>query len=244
MTQSPLTTSVILTDNCSSRCGQEITRITPHYMAWYTDGETCAQSFVPAARAASANYCIGKDGDIVLNVPEEFRAWTSSSAYNDRKAITIECANYNDATQDHMYGELPKKTWDSLVLLCADICTRYEFRLNYTGDDNGNLTKHCWYGSTDCPGPWFTNQFDRLAREVNELLDGKNEDGFMTFIFRPDNAQYLVLYDGGRCIRIRDQKASDALQIAHKACTGREIPMLELNDNLGMSLINTCGGIS
>lgn len=142
-------------------------------MAWYTTGAVCAQSFVPSSRQASANYCIGKDGDIVCNVLEENRAWTTGSAYNDRKAITIECANYVDSGNGHVYGELPKATWDSLVDLCADICKRYNFKLNYTGDDNGNLTKHCWYQSTDCPGPWFTNQFARLAREVNAKIDGK-----------------------------------------------------------------------
>lgn len=173
MTKSKLTTSTILTNNYSSRYGEKITRITPHYMAWYTDGETCARSFVPASRQASANYCIGKDGDICCNVLEENRAWTSSSSYNDRKAITIECANFIDNSNGHVVGELPKATWDSLVALCADICERYGFRLNYTGNDNGNLTKHKWYGNTDCPGPWFDKQFERLASEVNAILDGK-----------------------------------------------------------------------
>ena len=173
MTKSKLTTSTILTNNYSSRYGNKISRITPHYMCWYTSGESCAYSFVPASRQASANYCIGKDGDICCNVPEEYRAWTTGSAYNDRMAITIECANYTDNANGHVNGELPKKTWDSLVALCVDICTRYGFRLNYTGDDSGNLTKHCWYQSTDCPGPWFTKQFARLASEVNAILDGK-----------------------------------------------------------------------
>jgi hypothetical protein len=32
------------------------------------------------------------------------------------------------------------------------------------------LTKHKWFQSTDCPGPWLDLQFDRLADEVNERL--------------------------------------------------------------------------
>lgn len=171
--KSKLTTNTILTNNYSSRYGNTISRITPHYMAWYATGETCAESFVPASRKASANYCIGYDGGIVCNVEEQNRAWTTGSAYNDRKAITIECANYTDNANGHVYGELPKKTWDSLVALCVDICQRYGFRLNYTGNDNGNLTKHCWYQSTDCPGPWFTKKFQQLADEVNAILDGE-----------------------------------------------------------------------
>ena len=198
MTKSKLTTSTILTGNYSSRNGEKITRITPHYMAWYTDGETCARSFVPSSRQASANYCIGKDGDIVCNVEEQNRAWTSSSGYNDRKAITIECANYMNSSGGHVVGELPQKTWDSLVALCVDICKRYGFKLNYTGDDNGNLTMHKWYGNTDCPGPWFSKQFARLAKEVNAKLDGKTPTPQPPMVF---GGTYKCMVP---CVNVRD----------------------------------------
>lgn len=137
-------------------------------MAWYTSAKTCCESFVPSSRKASANYCIGKDGEIWCNVEEQNRAWTTGSSYNDNRAITIECANYMDSAN---YGKLPDSTWNSLVKLCADICTRYGFKLKYTGTDNGNLTKHKWYQDTDCPGPWFDKQFERLAKEVNAILN-------------------------------------------------------------------------
>ena len=164
---------VMLTDNCSSRQGVEICRITPHYMDWYTDGQTCCEMFCDPDRQASANYCIGKDGDIWLNVEERFRAWTTGSGYNDRMAVTIECASYTDAEN---YGKLPDATWASLVKLCVDICQRNGIeKLNYTGDDSGNLTMHKWYQATDCPGPWFSGQFGRLMVEVNKLLNGGYE---------------------------------------------------------------------
>ena len=169
MTISKLVSGVLLTNNCSKPRNHKIDRITPHYMAWYTSAKTCCESFVPASRRASANYCIGKDGEIWCNVEEENRAWTTGSSYNDNRAITIECANYMDSAN---YGKLPDATWNSLIKLCVDICTRYNFRLNYTGNDKGNLTKHMWYQNTDCPGVWFSQQFARLANEVNALLDG------------------------------------------------------------------------
>ena len=59
MSNSPLINSSVLTDNHGYRNGWEIDTITPHYMCWYTDGETCAVSFVHASRQASATYCIG-----------------------------------------------------------------------------------------------------------------------------------------------------------------------------------------
>ena len=172
MTVSKLAQKTILTSNCSSRYGNRISRITPHYMAGYATGEACARSFVPASRKASANYCIGYDGGIVCNVLEENRAWTSGNAENDRRAITIECANYMDNKNGHVYGQLPDATWKSLVALCADICDRYGFRASYTGNTSGTLTMHKWFQDTDCPGPWFSKQFSRLATEINAVLDG------------------------------------------------------------------------
>ena len=32
------------------------------------------------------------------------------------------------------------------------------------------LTKHLFFQATDCPGPWLSNQFSRLAKEVNAKL--------------------------------------------------------------------------
>lgn len=137
-------------------------------MCWYTTAKTCCESFLPVSRQASSNYCIGKDGEIWLCVDESNRAWTSGSSYNDNRAVTIECANYMD---NNRYGVLPDKTWISLVLLCADICRRNGIQsISYTGNDKGNLTMHKWYQDTDCPGPWFSKQFDRLANEINAEL--------------------------------------------------------------------------
>ena len=169
MTISKLCSGKLLTNNCSKPRQNKISRITPHYMCWYTDAKTCCESFMPVSRRASANYCIGKDGEIWCNVEEENRAWTSGSSSNDNRAITIECANYMDGNN---YGKLPVPTWNSLVDLCVDICTRYGFTLKYTGSTSGNLTMHKWFQDTDCPGPWLSNQFNSLAIEVNNKLKG------------------------------------------------------------------------
>lgn len=148
------------------RGGEKISRITPHYMAGALSVETCASIFANPSRQASSNYGIGPDGRVGLYVDEKNRSWCSSSGYNDRKAVTIECANRSD-------GSLTNATWNALVALCADICRRNGIaRLNYTGNDSGNLTMHKWYGNTDCPGPWLSHEFSRLAAEVNAVLAG------------------------------------------------------------------------
>ena len=143
----------------------KIDRITPHYVAGNCTVETLGDIFAPTSRRASSNYGIGSDGRIALYVDECNAPWTSGNFANDDRAVTIECANLGD-------GSLTQACWDSLVRLCADICRRNGISyLNYTGDPSGNLTKHCWFQDTDCPGPWLTEQFGRLTKEVNHILD-------------------------------------------------------------------------
>ena len=170
MSNSRLISGTLLTGNCTSPRNHKIDAIVVHYMCWYTSAKTCCESFLPRSRMASANYCIGKDGEIWLNVEERNRAWTTGNSGIDNRAITIECANYMDKAR---YGVLPDATWKSLVKLCADICKRNGIRkLVYTGNKSGNLHMHKWYQDTDCPGPWLSGQFGRLAKEVNALLNG------------------------------------------------------------------------
>lgn len=167
MSNSPLVDYIKLSPNHSNGRNHKIDRITPHYMAGNGSVELCGEIFANPARQASSNYGIGSDGRIGMYVEEKNRPWTSGSSYNDNRAITIECANLSD-------GSLTDSCWNSLVALCVDICQRNGIpSLNYTGDDSGNLTMHKWYQATDCPGPWLSQQFGRLAREVNEILSGK-----------------------------------------------------------------------
>lgn len=168
MSNSPLISKTFLSPNHSDGRNHRIDRITPHYMDGDLSIEACGEIFRPTARRASSNYGIGSDGRIGMYVEEKNRPWTSGSSYNDNRAVTIECANLAD-------GSLTDACWNSLVALCADICKRNGIsKLNYTGDDNGNLTMHKWYQSTDCPGPWLSRQFWRLAQCVNDVLDGKS----------------------------------------------------------------------
>lgn len=150
------------------RGGFKICKITVHHMACQWSAETCARSFQVVGREASANYCIGSDGTIVANVDEENRAWTSSNYYNDCQSITVEVANDNTDT-----WTISSKAWNALVNLCVDVCKRYGFRLNYTGNANGSLTEHRMFAATSCPGPYLHSKMNQLVQEVNAKLDGK-----------------------------------------------------------------------
>lgn len=171
--KSSLTNKTILADKSNytqGRCGYKICKITPHHMAGVLTGEQCARLFQKATRNASANYCIGVKGDIVCNVEEQNRAWTSSSKWNDCQAITIEVSN-SKASGDYPISDA---SWKSLVNLCVDICKRYNFKLVYDGTKNGSLTRHNMYANTSCPGKYLQNKFPQLVKEVNARLSGNS----------------------------------------------------------------------
>lgn len=172
MGHSKLAKYVSISPNKSGRMGYSVDTLTPHYMDGNCSIETCASIFKSVSRQASSNYGIGSDGRIGVYVEEEDRAWTSGSWRNDCRAITFECANLSD-------GSLTDACWNSLVNLCTDICRRHGFKgvyycgsADYSKLPKGHmlLTMHKWFQDTDCPGPWLSKQFSRLAKEVNALL--------------------------------------------------------------------------
>lgn len=155
-------------NHSSGRAGNKVCKITPHHMGAVWTGERCAESFDVAGRYASSNYCIGHEGEIVGCVDENDRSWCSSSSWNDNRAVTVEVANESTG------GDWPisDASWKSLVALCVDICRRYGFRLEYTGDESGTLTEHRMFSATDCPGPYLHARMGELASQVNAIIDG------------------------------------------------------------------------
>lgn len=131
---------------------EQITKITPHHFAGFMKPDECAVWHRDSDRDASANYYIGNDGTIVGGIPENRRAWTSSSAWNDQRAITIEVANSKGAPN----WEISDAAYNSLVKLCADVCKRYNFTPKYTGNKDGSITTHRMFWATACPGAYLT----------------------------------------------------------------------------------------
>ena len=151
------------------RNGYSICKFTPHMMAGILSGKQCAVNiFQNPNRNASANYCIGNEGDLVCNVEEENRAWTSSSRSNDYQAITVEVSNCEVGGE----WKVSDAAWSTLVNLAIDVCRRYNFRLYYDGTPNGSLTTHNMFANTDCPGPYLLSKMNELASTVNTILDG------------------------------------------------------------------------
>ena len=171
-------TDYITPTNYSNRT-DAIDRLTVHCAVGQLPAMQVAKMFTPQ-RKASANYIIGKDGEIVRNVPEEYRAWTSGTGNkkgsNDMRAITIEVAS--DTTKPYAFN---KKAYASLVELSKDICKRYNKKLVYISDKNKALayvpksdemliTFHRWFQAVECPGDWFVGRAFDFVKEVNTDL--------------------------------------------------------------------------
>lgn len=167
MSNSSLISYTKISPNRTSPRRQPIRKITIHHMAGNLTVEQCGAVFAPTSRRASSNYGIGTDGRIGMYVEEKDRAWTSSSPNNDNQAVTIEVAN-NTLGPNWTVSD---KAMTSLIDLCVDICKRNGIqRLNFTGDKTGNLTMHCYFKSTLCPGPYLKSKFPYIASEVNKRL--------------------------------------------------------------------------
>lgn len=164
--------------NYTNRSGQEIDRLTIHCAV----GQLSAAKIcdIMQGKKASANYVIGKDGEINRQVPEEFRAWTSGTGNkigsNDMRAITIEVASI---PVEH--NSFNSRSYASLVELVTDICKRYNKHLVYIPDKNTALdykcksdelliTLHKWFQAVACPDLWFINRLPDFVKEVNNNL--------------------------------------------------------------------------
>ena len=170
MSNSKLAIKQILNPNHSGKRTEPITKIAIHHMAGVLDVETCAR--VLADKQASANYLLGADGTICLNVDESNRSWCTSSEWCDQRAVTIEVSNSKAG------GDWPVSddVLQTVIDLCVDICKRNGIKeCTYTGDKSGTLQMHKWYMATACPGPYLASKFSYIASEVNKQLAAQNK---------------------------------------------------------------------
>lgn len=161
MTRSPLTDRVQITSDSSSRFGVKVDRFIVHHAAT-TSLDAILTLFQPGGRTVSANYALGSDGTLVNTVDEDRRAWTSSSAHWDGRAVTIEVANSYAGDP----WPVSDKAFDKLARLIADVATRHGFPIN---DDTILTHQELYkrYGAsypTACPGDLQRRKAELLTR--------------------------------------------------------------------------------
>lgn len=176
-TNSSMVSYTKLSPNHSGQRTHSIDRITPHCVVGQCSVETLGNIFYPTSRQASCNYGIGPDGRVGMYVEEKNRSWCSSSAANDQRAITIECAS--DNTEPYAFKDVVYKR---LIELCTDICRRNgKSKLLWLGDktkthnytpksDEMVLTVHRWFANKSCPGNWMYARMGDLASKVTAAL--------------------------------------------------------------------------
>ena len=152
MSNSSLVSYTQLSPHHRGRGGNQISKITIHHAAVVNASLAGMGNGFSGSRVASANYGIDSNGKVALYVDEANRAITSSSTTNDSVAVTIEVANNSGAPN----WTISDKAYAALIDLCVDICKRNNIKsLDYTGDKNGNLTRHNMFANTTCPGPYL-----------------------------------------------------------------------------------------
>ena len=190
MSNSPLTEVTILSPNHSGKRTNKIDRISPHCVVGQCTAEALGDWFAKTSTQSSSNYGIDKNGKVGLYVDESNRSWCTSSAANDNRAITIECAS--DTTDPYRMNDA---VYEKLILLCADICKRNgkkkllwfndkNYSLNYQPkDDEMIITVHRWFADKACPGDWLYSRLGDLANQVTARLNPsqiepvQNEEG-------------------------------------------------------------------
>ena len=176
MSNSALSCMRQISPNRNSPRNHKIDTITIHCVVGQMGVEALCSEFSRTSKGASCNYGIGYDGRICTIVDESDRSWCSSSAENDNRAITIECAS--DAFWPYAINA---NVWKSLIDLSADICRRNGIKkLVWSTDKNTrmnhlngcNITVHRDYDNKSCPGDYIYNRLGQIAKEVNQKLSG------------------------------------------------------------------------
>lgn len=165
-TNSPLVYKTRLSSKHNNR-KYPITKITIHHSAGVMSFDSLLNYVATCPRDMSANYVL-RQGKIGLVVEEKYRAWTSCSAWNDHRAVTIEVGNSSSG------GQWPIADEDLAMLIkwCADVCKRNNIpKLYYDGTPNGSLTLHEMFAATGCPGPYIKSKLNYICTEVNKIIN-------------------------------------------------------------------------
>lgn len=178
MGNSPLVKYTKISPNSNNPRNHAIDTISIHCVVGQLSAESICGCFASPDRQASCNYGIGTDGRISLCVEEKNRSWCTSSASNDHRAITIECAS--DKSEPYAVNS---KVYAALIDLCTDICKRNGIKeLKWKADksligqaDKQNMTVHRWFANKSCPGDYLYNLHGQIAAAVNKRLKGNAE---------------------------------------------------------------------
>ena len=167
----PEITEDFLTVNRNSRPGnplKKVNGIVIHYTANPGTGAKANRDYFEsrkdqedaAVNKVSSHFVIGLDGEIIQCIPLNEIAYASNDRNQD--TISIECCHPGKN------GKFNKKTYHSLVTLCAWLCSQYKI------NDKTDIIRHYDVTGKLCPLYYVkhTGKWEKLRSDIwNELLD-------------------------------------------------------------------------
>jgi hypothetical protein len=157
----------------------KVTRIIQHHWGGTSGG---IERLSNPLQKASATYLVLSTGQILGQVPEEFRPWTSGGPAADNPSITIECQNSTGAP-DYKVSDA---ALNSIERLIADIAKRHGFgaltRTNYRG--------HREFAATACPGPYLYPRLQAICDAANGTQPAPTPTPTPTPVSRPNCTQF------------------------------------------------------
>lgn len=167
----PEITEDFLTVNGNSRPGnplKKVNGIVIHYTANPGTGAKANRDYFEsrkdqedaAVNKVSSHFVIGLDGEIIQCIPLNEIAYASNDRNQD--TISIECCHPGKN------GKFNKKTYHSLVTLCAWLCSQYKI------NDKTDIIRHYDVTGKLCPLYYVkhTGKWEKLRCDIwNELLD-------------------------------------------------------------------------
>lgn len=171
MVQSALASRVVPHHNkLSSRQGRSVLKFLPHHWAGLGGGDA---RLTDPNQQASANYIIYNDGTLAVQVPEEYRAWTSGSFDADGDAITVEVQNestqINGNDDDPNSWRISAAAQNTLINLAADVAKRY----GWGAVTQTNWVMHRMFYQTACPGGFMMANRPNFINKAHAILTGK-----------------------------------------------------------------------
>lgn len=169
----PKITEDFLTVNENSRPGiklEKVNGIVIHYTANPGTGAKANRDYFEsrkdqentAVNKVSSHFVVGLDGEIIQCIPLNEIAYASNDRNQD--TISIECCHPGKN------GKFNKKTYHSLVKLCAWLCARYKIA------DKADIIRHYDVTGKLCPLYYVKHpsKWDALRTDIwNELLDSQ-----------------------------------------------------------------------
>ena len=143
----------------------KITEICIHYMCGNCSIETLGDIWQDPNRYGSSTYGIGSDGRIACYVDENDIAWCNSNWESNCRSASIETANFSPTD-----SRVSDEALNSLIKLVADIAKRNGMGTLVKGK---NLTWHCLYTDTSCPGEYLKSKLDYIVEQANRINGGQ-----------------------------------------------------------------------